>query len=619
MLSVLLAALLSGTALSAISYIFVALSGAPVWLGPGIFLITWLADVTALGTGLVIIDLTLRRISYLRKILEDEGKKFFVYLCLALIVGSAGLAVLVARDVSANQQLWSLLLIIGLVGLPTLLLLRAAAHRMQSILVRVLAASLVLIFLANGVYFVVDQHYAAKIQERSAHFTGTVPHVLLLVMDTCRSDHFSCNGYAFTTTPNIDRIAAEGMMCSNAYSASNWTPPGHISIFTGKYPAQHGNGGKPFMPDDLVSLTEVLHQQGYYCVSIYENPLAGKSINLTQGFDYDFGVLHNSWIYTIPLRLWDKFVYNDDGAYVSFATARKVSEWVEDKGGHLFLYVNVAEPHVPYRVNQPYFSQFTRNLDMSKVSDLARIQNLCVTRDIIIQDSVRFQGFSAESFAYLRAIYDSELAYDDEHFGRLADWMRSTGRLDKTLLVITADHGEVLGEHLTLGHEYTLFKPAVHIPLIMRYPKAIRPSRMEQCVSNVDVFPTVLNLAGYADKIPSDISGVDILKLTPEAHRSLLCSNMHRGGQFSLLDGDYKLIYNREENLRKFAVPDTLLYDFAGDRQEAQDLHKLDQGQSDRMMSQLNNWIADLYVAPRDSFKVSRETQEAMRALGYVH
>jgi arylsulfatase A-like enzyme len=619
MSSVFLAAVLAGSALCAISYIFVAVTGAPVWLGLKTFLITWVADVTVMTVGLTILHAIIRFVPVVHCRLQNEIRKFVLYCSLALLVGCAGLVAMVVKDVQVGRDFWTLLLVIALIGLPTILMVGLSVRQSRAILVRAITASVVLILTANGVYFAIDQQYAAEIKQRSTQFKNTIPSIFLLVMDTARSDHFSCNGYQFPTTPHIDRIAAEGANWPNAFSAANWTPPGHISIFTGKYPIQHGNNGKPYMPEELLSLTEVLRQEGYYCVSMYENPLAGKSINLTQGFDYDFGVLHNSWIYTIPLRLWDKLAYNDDGAYVTFATAQRVYDWVTQKGGHPFLYVNIAEPHVPYRANQPYFDHFTKGLDRSKVGDLSRIWDLCVTRDLILQDSVRFAGLTEESIAYMRAVYDSELAYDDEHFGRLTEWMHTTGNLDRTLMIITADHGEVLGEHWTMGHEYTLFKPAVHIPMIMRYPGAIKPAQRDEYVSNVDIFPTVLYLMSRQDLIPSDVAGMDMLSLNPSTARPLISSNLHRGGQFSLLTNGYKLILSREENNRQYSLPDTLLYDLSNDLHEIADLHITQNEQSEKMLTQLNDWVDRYYVATTDSVQISSEALENMKALGYVH
>ena len=158
-------------------------------------------------------------------------------------------------------------------------------------------ALLVLIITTSGTYLISNWHFTSIINQRSIEYQGTIPNLCLIVLDTARGDHFSCYGYPFETTPNFDQVAKEGLLASNAYSASNWTPPGHICIFTGKYPSQHANDGQPFMPDTLLSLSEILNQKGYYGIAFYNNKISGKSANITKGFDRDTGVYINSWVY----------------------------------------------------------------------------------------------------------------------------------------------------------------------------------------------------------------------------------------------------------------------------------------------------------------------------------
>lgn len=303
------ASLLTGSLLSCTECAFIVLTCGPFWVGPALFFQTWLIYTALAAVGLVPLNLIVVASARLKKRFPDSQRRFFLNFVFAWLIGAALLVLLVARDSHAELQYPILALLVALVGVVAMSLTRRWVRNSRNIAPASLGLSLCLMLLVTGVYLISQWHYSAAVNHRSATFRGAIPNVCLVIMDAARGDHFSCNGYPFETTPNVDRMAREGLLCRNAYSASNWTPPGHISIFTGKYPAQHGNDGQTFMPDDLLSLTEVLSQQGYYCVALYNNPTAGRNINLTQGFDCDIGVYGHSWVYPAPFRLWNKLVF----------------------------------------------------------------------------------------------------------------------------------------------------------------------------------------------------------------------------------------------------------------------------------------------------------------------
>ncbi|HEX7344544.1 MAG TPA: sulfatase, partial [bacterium] len=449
------------------------------------------------------------------------------------------------------------------------------------------------------------------------NFKGDVPHVLLLILDTVRSDHLSCYGYPFATSPNLDQLAQEGLLCRNAYSASNWTPPGHISIFTGKYPAQHGNDGKVYMPDDLVSMTEILNGQGYYCIAMYNNPTAGRGMNLTQGFDLDLGVFSYSWLLPAPFRVWYKLVRRDSGSRATFLAAERIFNWIEKHGGHLFMYVNITEAHAPYRIHEPYFSQFASH---RKIMDPARVRYLRTTLDLVLEDSSCFAGLSNDDFAYLRAAYDSEIAYADDNLGRFSRAMRNSGVLDRTLLIVTADHGEFLGEHWTLGHPELLFNPVLQVPLILRYPKQIAPRIMTEIVSTVDIFPTVLNLLDLQVQIPPEVQGLNLLSGELPVDRALLSANISpEGGCYSLIKDGRKLIVNQDNFLCQYFPVDSLLFDLSSDPGEQSNLLDMPSASDDGLGLFLSSWLDEITVRPKKAIQISRDELANLKALGYSH
>lgn len=494
--------------------------------------------------------------------------------------------------------------------------------------------SLGFIILANSIYLISDWHFSSVINSRNAQYTGKIPHLCLIVLDTIRGDHLSCYGHPFLTSPNLDKVAAEGLLCTNAFSTSNWTPPGHISIFTGKYPSQHGTNGRRHMPDNLLSLAELLNQEGYYSIAIYNNKIAGRNVNITQGFDRDYGVFLNSWVYPAWKRLKDKLILKDQGAKATFSMALATSRWVSRKGGHLFLFLNLFEPHWSYEIHEPFFSDFITPSQKAAIPDLGKVDALRQYRKNIVYDSVKFEQLNEAGYAYHRAAYDSEIAYVDYQFGYYYEGVRDAKLLDQTLLIVTADHGEFLGEHNSLGHPAILFDPVLRIPLMIRYPQMIAPSVIDDYVSNVDIFPTTLSLMGYSELIPDDVEGINILDSREEGNRLILSENLwptiwidkdekiesadFEGACYALRNGSYKLILNSDSLFFKSFPQDTLLLNINADPMEMQDIHSVHQKITDSLALQLNEWVDRIKVYPSDDFDISPEMLETLKALGYI-
>jgi len=611
------ASLLATTVLSCAECTFIILTSGRFWFGPALFFKTWLIYFGLNAAFLLTFNALFARTALVQRLAKTQRRHFFLNFIIVWIVDSALLVTLVARDSYAGSEYLLLALNTAFIGFVTLLILRLTVAAPKDIFKISMAWCLLLILAVGSLEWVAERKLAAAVSRRSAAFKGDVPHVLLLILDTVRSDHLSCYGYPFKTSPNLDQLAQEGLLCRNSYSASNWTPPGHISIFTGKYPAQHGNNGNVHMPDDLVSVTEILNQQGYFCIAMYNNPTAGRGMNLTQGFDLDLGVFSHSWILPAPFRIWYKLVWRGSGSRATFLAAERIFTWMEKHGGHLFMYVNITEAHAPYRIHEPYFSQYTANL---KISNPARVRYLRMTRDLIIEDSSRFAGLSNDDLASLRAAYDSEIAYADRNLGRFAQAMRDQGILDRTLLVATSDHGEFLGEHATLGHPELLFNPVLQVPLILRYPDRIAPRIITENVSTVDIFPTVLNLLDLQSQISSDVQGFDLLGMKLPADRALLSANISpEGGCYSLIKGGRKLIVNQDNFLPQYFPVDSLLFDLNSDPGELSNLLDASTPPENELGPFLSSWLNDITVRPDMPIRMGEDALVNLRALGYSH
>ncbi len=360
MLTLLIAAILAGSVITFTEFVFILLTCGPFWFQPSVLLQTWLIYSTGIFIGLSVLLVLSRLIPPLDRILGEGCRRFRLYFILSWLLSNVFLTALVIKDLDSGNGYWKLVIIALLVGVVAILLLKFTIKTEASIFSRGIILSIGYIALTLVVFLISDKWYTNRIEQRTAAFNGSIPHMCLIVLDTTRGDHLSCNGYPFLTTPNIDKIAAQGINCSHAYSSTNWTPPGHISIFTGKYPSQHGNGGQPFMPHELSSLTEILNDQGYFCVGMYSNPLAGRNINLMQGFDVDMAVHTADWVQPLWKKLQDSFIYKDHGSRSTFHMALETFKWVQNRGGHLFIYLNLLEPHANYEIHQPFFSDFVK-------------------------------------------------------------------------------------------------------------------------------------------------------------------------------------------------------------------------------------------------------------------
>ena len=291
------------------------------------------------------------------------------------------------------------------------------------------------------------------------------PHVVLITVDTLRADHLSSYGYHLRTSPTMDKLAEDGVRFERAYTPIPMTGPSHFSMFTGRYPQEHGariNGVS--LPGDSKWLTipQVLRRFGYTSGAFVSAwPLIGRLTQLHRDFDHYDEELGRSYQVFHSMR-WAEDV------------TRPALRWLDankDKA-KLFMWVHYFDPHEPYNLREQFASP-----------------------EQIHDPSPDTPEYSEEVQNRIRR-YDSEIGYADSHIMRLLDRIDKLGMRDNTLVVLVSDHGEGLGEHGFVGHGRWLFESTVHVPWIMRLPGKIQPGRVvAQSVSTLDLAPTILDLA----------------------------------------------------------------------------------------------------------------------------
>ncbi|TME71728.1 MAG: sulfatase [Chloroflexi bacterium] len=361
---------------------------------------------------------------------------------------------------------------------------------------------------------------------------GAKPNVLWIVMDTTRADHLSAYGYQRPTTPNLDAIAAEGTLFENAIAQAPWTVPSHFQMVTSRYTA----GRQSILDSDFVTAAEMLKANGYETGAVLANFLLGRRSGFEQGFDkvvdgpvtiFCLSVLEKIPVIKALLRLnifpsnaviglLDRKEFLEGAGARADAVNEQAARWIERQGSQpFFLFINYMDPHDPYDPPQPFRDRFAGGVD--PVLGFVRYSPR-LGRSISSGQFVRdvLPKLSPQDLAKIVALYDAEIAYLDDRIGRLVSVLKARGLYDHTILVVTADHGELFGEHGLANHMKSLSEEEIHVPLIMRYPSAIPPGRRVATPVELScILPTLLELLGIPPQTALD--GRSLLPLVQEA------------------------------------------------------------------------------------------------------
>jgi len=312
------------------------------------------------------------------------------------------------------------------------------------------------------------------------------PNILVFMLDTQRAQNMSCYGYEKPTTPNIDRLAEEGVAFLDNISPAVWTLPAVASLMTGLHVHSHGAGahnesyGGPF-----VTLAEALTKAGYQTVAFYGNIYAAMS---NHGF-------HESHL----MKGHEKHI-GPDCFDVSRRRMAEAMNWMDRHAGAgeppFFLYVQVMDPHLPLHPVSPFKERFC-------LPDIKPEELEAIPRDVL-EVYVGKHCVSERERAVLLSMYDAETAAADSHVGVLMDYLRAKRLIDETLIFIMSDHGEMFcerpnlagGQHFT--HHICCYEELIKTPLVARYPEAFPAGkRAAHSTQTHDIFPTVAEIVGF--------------------------------------------------------------------------------------------------------------------------
>jgi arylsulfatase A-like enzyme/Tfp pilus assembly protein PilF len=404
--------------------------------------------------------------------------------------------------------------------------------------------------------------------------TGGVPpgqmNLLVITLDTTRADRIGSYGDRTAETPTIDRLAREGVLFEQTMASAPLTLPAHSTIFTSRFPPEHGvrdNGGFFLSPSQL-TLATVLERHGFRTGAVVGAYVLDGKWGLNQGFetyvdDFDLSKLSGFGI--------------GDVQRVGSEVVDRALPWLEKvKGERFFAWLHFYDPHSPYEPPEPFKSRFAQHP------------------------------------------YSGEIAYTDSQVARVIDFLERNGLLERTVVAVMGDHGEGLNQHKEGSHGFFVYESTTRVPFVVRAPfDSMRGRRVADPVRAVDLMPTVLDILGIPP--PKGIAGVSLAPLMTGARTSLDLEGyaealypLHHFGWSELRAwraGRYKAI----------DAPRPELYDLERDPDETTNLYAERRALADGMIARLRQQEKeDASGASKPAPEVDPEARARLAALGYV-
>jgi len=387
--------------------------------------------------------------------------------------------------------------------------------------------------------------------------------VVLVSFDALQAAHVGCYGYSRNVTPSLDRIAKKGFRFANTTSVSSWTVPSSMTWFTGVYPSEHRMTNKYAVYNDeeqklanlkdlspnLVTLADIMKQNGYVTGGFTGNAGVSGGFGYEQGFD----------IYYYPKGKFGSIEQ-------SIPRALRWLESNKDKKFFLFLHgydvhgQRVPDTGLDYRfVDANYDKKYTGS---EQEQEILREEGLEKGKLTLRDDDVRFW----------RAVYDEKIQRMDEKFGQFLAAFDKLGLTDKTLFVLTSDHGTEFYEHRRFDHGFTLYNELIQVPLIIKLPRQTKGKVISQRISSVDIMPTILDLLAVRipEKAKKQLRGTSLTRVIrgESPKRNVFSETDYRDYTFKrsiVTPAGWKLIYTLETNNRE-------LYDLNRDPDEKTNL-----------------------------------------------
>ncbi len=432
------------------------------------------------------------------------------------------------------------------------------------------------------------------------------PNVLLIIADTLRADHTGPYGASDVSTPALDALASDSVVFEHTFAHSSWTRPSISTILTSLYASSHSVMLKTdLLPDEVVTVAEVMRDDGYLTSGFVTNINVAPSFNFQQGFDsyeylspdFFFGASDSGSklsLYSGMRLIRERFLsrekyvehYYQDAVSVNGRALPWLAEYGEEP---FFTFIHYMDPHDPY-FELPYNGKAVARVDTPNPA-----------------------GDRAEE---LRGLYAGNIEYLDGFLAAVFSGLKQAGLYDDMIIVFTADHGEEFHEHGGWWHGTTLYDEQLHVPLMVKFPGNVRGgTRVSQLSGLVDVMPTMLAAAGL--EVPASAQGRDLM--STKAPAAVYAEEDHEGNVLeSVRSAQWKLIVANEGNPR--GLDPVEMYDLVADPGET---HNLASSDPDRVAA-LQESLAGLRALARQSAvagvsgEMDDAARERLRALGYI-
>jgi arylsulfatase A-like enzyme len=461
------------------------------------------------------------------------------------------------------------------------------------------------------------------------------PEVILLVsIDTLRADHLGAYGHERFTSPVLDGLAAEGALFLDASSTAPWTLPAHASMLTGLTPRSHGAvTASAGLTEGTRTLAGLLGDAGWHTAAVVNSTwLKRESFGATREFeDYE-------WVAEIGTKRTP----------TTWVTDRAI-EWLRDRGDRpLFVFAHYYDVHSDYaslpeyerlfvtpyegdadgtawqllRANiEPAYIEHCRDDFDPEVCTLGHVGNT-----LVVDGNTERKRFDADDLRHLQELYDAGIRQLDTELGRLIGFLREQELLDRTLLVVTSDHGEEFGEHGRMDHYLTQYQEVLHVPLIVRGPGVPAGVRIGTPVSIVDIAPTLLAQAGISP--PAAMEGHDLSPLwrgePAEAAAERFIYGQASGGLgwTPVIEGIFPIFESvrqgRFKLVHEINTDDYALYDLERDPGERVDVADAAPEIARRLRTELERVRAADEAPTGREVELHPEELERLRALGYT-
>ena len=467
---------------------------------------------------------------------------------------------------------------------------------------------ILVIFYMGGLYAVISRSYqlnpAPALAGAETPSAQKPPSVILIVLDTLRASGLNAlKNSGFLN--NMETFARGSLVFETCVAPAYFTFPSHASLFTGVYPPEHGceTMDGHYLADGFVTLAEQFRAHGYRTAAVVSNyGWLNDSFNMLQGFELTSSIRNIGINHALPFHpALTTFSYLTN-IYNKVTIAYRIAEDINAQarvaidqlaGQPFFLFLNYMDAHTPYRAPSPYDGYFLQQ------------QNPQFYR--LNQYYLQSRGKNSKDSwdKYLLSQYYGEIAYLDMELGNLMQRLKEMNLYDSSLIVITADHGELFGEHGYYSHYCPMFEGIEKIPLLIKFPKSVRTGSVKEIINLTDVYPTILSICGLP--APKNISGIAFGDEKTSGFAGITDSMIMYEGKYKYMDA-----YKQD-------MPN-LLFDLKNDPEEMNNLYKQLPEINLKMKQALDKWRETHKLRyPANQQPTPDDAKEKLKALGYVN